>query len=355
MQGMDCVPLVEVTRGDIVESIHYGAFIVIDSNGRVIAGRGDADLLTYPRSSMKPFQALPFIERGGDAAFGLTQEEIAILCASHAGTDQHKAVLTRMHAKIGITEDDLACGMHWPGDSETREAMRRAGEEPTPFRHNCSGKHTGMLAHACLRRLPTEDYLNPQHPVQVTIREALGEMVGLAPDDMPLGIDGCSAPVYGIPLRNMAQAVAVLADPGGLDNDRAEACRKITRAMMAYPVMVAGLGKFDTELMRLTGEKVFSKGGAEGYQILGVMPGILDQNSPGVGIAIKIADGDTLGRGRTTVSLKILSALGVLSSGELSQLQAFGFGAVPIKNWRNLEVGEMRPAFDLPAFTYQER
>ena len=351
MQGMDCVPLVEVTRGDIVESIHYGAFIVIDSNGQVIAGRGDADLLTYPRSSMKPFQALPFIERGGDAAFGFTQEEIAIICASHAGTDQHKAVLERMHAKIGTSEADLACGVHWPGDSETREAMRRAGKEPTPFRHNCSGKHTGMLAHACLRELPTKDYLNPQHPVQVTIRETLAEMVGLAPGDMPLGIDGCSAPVYGIPLRNMAQAVAVLADPGGLDQIRAEACRKITQAMMAHPVMVAGPGKFDTELMRIANGKVFSKGGAEGYQILGVMSGVLDQDAPGVGIAIKIADGDSKGRGRMTVSLKILSALGALDDGELSQLQEFG--AVPVKNWRKLVVGEVRPAFDLPGFTYR--
>lgn len=352
MKGMDCVPLVEVTRGEIVESIHYGAFIAIDARGRVIAGRGDANLMTYPRSSMKPFQALPFIERGGDVAFDFTQQEIALICASHAGTDLHKSVLEDMHAKIGTSESDLACGVHWPGDADTRAAMKAAGEEPTPFRHNCSGKHTGMLAHARLRELPIEDYLNPQHPVQVTIRETLAEMVGLQSEAMPLGIDGCSAPVYGIPLRNMAQGVAKLADPEGLPKERAEACRKITGAMMRHPVMVAGPGKFDTELMLAAAGKVFCKGGAEGYQILGVLPGVLDDDAPGIGIAIKIADGDAKGRARTSVSLAILTALGVLDEDALSQLSEFG--DVPVKNWRKLEVGEVRTAFTIPKFSYKE-
>jgi L-asparaginase II len=353
MKGMDCIPLVEVTRGDIVESIHYGAFIVIEPGGRVIAGQGNADLMTYPRSSMKPFQALPFIERGGAAAFNFTQEEIAILCASHSGTDRHKSVLERMHGKIGTKEDDLACGVHWPGDADTREAMRQAGETPTSFRHNCSGKHTGMLAHARLRELPIEDYLNPQHPVQATIRETLAELVGMAPEAMPLGIDGCSAPVYGIPLRNMAQGVAKLADPVDLAEGRAEACRQITRAMMSHPVMVAGPGKFDTELMRVANGKVFSKGGAEGYQVLGVMPGVLGADAPGLGIAIKIADGDANGRARTAVSLKILMILGALNEDERLQLREFG--AAPVKNWRKMEVGELRTAFEFTEFSLQEK
>jgi L-asparaginase II len=352
MKGMDCVPLVEVTRGGIVESIHYGAFFVVDSKGRVITGLGNAELMTYPRSAMKPFQALPFIERRGDTAFDLTQREIAIICASHAGTDLHKMVLQGMHAKIGTSEDNLACGVHWPGDEDTRKAMQAAGEMPTPFRHNCSGKHTGMLAHARLRNLPTEGYLDPQHPVQVTIRETLAEMVEMAPDDMPLGIDGCSAPVYGIPLRNMAEAIARLADPEGLDGVRAESCRKITRAMMAHPVMVAGPGKFDTELMRVAEGKVFSKAGAEGYQIIGVMPGVFAEGAPGLGIAIKIADGDAKGRARESVSLTVLTALGVLDDEALSNLR--DFGNVPVKNWRKLVVGEVRPAFERPDFLQRE-
>lgn len=345
MQASDCVPLVEVTRGSIVESIHFGAFVVTDSRGSVIASQGNPELMTYPRSSMKPFQALPFIERGGAEKFGFSDQEVAIICASHSGTDLHGSVLQDMHRKIGTKEVDLACGVHWPGDSATRDAMKLAGKEPTPFRHNCSGKHTGMLAHARLRGFPIEDYLNPQHPVQVTIRETLAEMVGMSPEDMPLGIDGCSAPVYGIPLINMARAVAKLADPWSLEENRAKACRKITHAMMTYPVMVAGPGKFDTDLMTVGGGKVFSKGGAEGYQIIGVMPGAVREGSPGLGIAIKISDGDGGDRARTSVSLTLLAALGILSQEQLDRLS--GYGNVPVKNWRGFLVGEVRPAYSL--------
>lgn len=340
MQRTDCIPLVEVTRGDIVESIHYGAFVVAFSNGDILANEGNPELVTYPRSSMKPFQALPFIERGGAEFFGFTQREIAIMCASHAGTNMHKQVLEGMHKKIGISEDDLDCGVHWPSDEKTRDAMKIAGEEPTPFRHNCSGKHTGMLAHACMRGFTKKGYLDPQHPVQVAIRETLADMVALKPDEMPLGTDGCSAPVYGIPLRNMAHGIAKLADPVGLDETRAEACQTITAAMMANPEMVAGPGKFDTLLMTVAAGKAFCKGGAEGYQIVGIMPGVIGADSPGIGIAIKVSDGDARSRARTAVALTILKSLGVLDDDDLERLAPFG--NVAVKNWRNKVVGEIR-------------
>jgi len=346
MKGLDCVPLVEITRGEVVESVHFGAFIVVDSSGNPFASQGNPQLMSYPRSAMKPFQALPFIESGGDIAFGLIEQEIALICASHSGTDLHVETLRGMHEKIGISELDLACGVHWPGDSKARDAMKKAGKEPTPLHHNCSGKHTGMLAYASMRGLEKSDYLNPQHPIQVTIREVLGEMVGLSPESMPIGVDGCSAPVYGIPLQNFAQAVARLADPSSLSESRGAACRKITAAMINHPVMVAGPGKFDTELMQVADGKVFSKGGAEGYQIIGVMPGAIREGSPGLGIAIKIADGDPTGRARASVSLTILSGLGVLDEGDLVQLP--DFGNIPVTNWRKLAVGEIRPTFSVP-------
>ena len=347
MKADHCTALVEVTRGEIVESIHFGGFCVIDSHGRMLACEGDPELLSFPRSSLKPFQALPFIERKGADAFDFTQQEIAIMCASHAGTNLHTSVLERMHQKIGIKEGDLACGVHWPGDAATRDAMKRAGEEPTPFRHNCSGKHTGMLAHACLRGFDKKEYLDPQHPVQVSIRETLAEMVEMAPDEMPIGTDGCSAPVYGIPLKNMAKAVAVMADPFDIEPHRAKACRRITGAMMAHPLMIAGPGKFDTSLMTVAEGKIFSKGGAEGYQIIGVMPSTLYDDSPGLGIAIKISDGDAKGRARTLVSLTLLKALGVIDEADLEKLD--GFGNFVVKNWRNITIGEVRPTFSLSA------
>jgi L-asparaginase II len=339
-------PLVEVTRGKMVESIHFGAFCVVDHNGRLLAHAGSPDLVSYPRSSLKPLQVLPLIEEGGAETFGLTGEEIAIMCGSHAGTLQHVAVLESLHEKIGVTGADLACGVHWPYDTETREAMKLAGEEPTVFNHNCSGKHSGMLAYARLRGFSTQNYLDPSHPVQVAIRKAVGEMVSVAPDQMPMGIDGCSAPVYGMPMRNMAQAVAKLADPAGLGGLREEACRTVTSAMIEHPFMVAGPHQFDTDLMSAAGGKLFSKGGAEGYQIIGVLPGVISNHAPGLGIAIKVSDGDARGRARQAISLTILDWLGVLTADEDNLLA--DYGNVPVKNWRKLEVGEVRPAFSLP-------
>ena len=344
MKAQDCVPLVEITRGEVVESIHYGAYIVVDSSGKVLAGAGNPELTTFPRSSMKPFQALPLIEQGGDKFFNLTEQEIAITCASHSGTDLHQSVISSMHEKIGLTIDDLACGIHWPGDSQTRKAMIEAGQEPTPLHHNCSGKHTGMLAQACLRGLEKKDYIDPQHPVQITIRQTLADMVELAPESMALGVDGCSAPVYAIPLLNMALGVAKLADPGGLGVTRSMASRKITAAMMNHPVMVAGPGKFDTVLMTAAKGKLFSKGGAEGYQIIGVMPGA-SWSKNGLGIAIKIADGDQKDRARAVLSVHILSALGVLNEQEQGKLS--DYRDFRIKNWRGLVVGEVKPVITL--------
>ena len=345
MKASSCAPIVEVTRGNIVESVHFGGFSVVNSKGEVIVCLGESDLLTYPRSSMKPFQAMPFIESGGDETFGFSDQEIAIMCASHSGTDLHVSVLQGMHQKIGIKEDDLGCGVHWPSDAKTRHAMRAAGQTPTPFQHNCSGKHTGMLAYAVMNGWNIHAYLDPNHPVQVNIRETLAEMLRMNPNELPLGIDGCSAPVYGIPIQNMAEAVACLADPFELEQKRAAACKKITAAMMSHPVMVAGPGKFDTELMTEAKGKVFSKGGAEGYQIIGVMPGVSGPDSPGLGIAIKISDGDAQGRARAYVSLFLLRALGVLEDRDLEALKFEDRKLV--KNWRGIEVGELHSAFKL--------
>lgn len=341
-------PLVEITRGDIVESVHFGAFCVVDQANRVLAQAGSPDLWTYPRSALKPFQVLPFVEQGGIDFFGLTAEEIAIMCGSHSGTAFHQAILEGMHQKIGISEADLACGVHWPYDTDTRDQMKISGDSPTALHHNCSGKHTGMLALAVMLGFSTQDYLNLQHPVQIIIREKFSELVGLSPDEMPVGLDGCSAPVFAVPMVKMAHAVAKMAEPAGVGKACSAACRIITAAMIGSPVMVAGPGQFDTELMIVAGGKVFSKGGAEGYQIIGVLPGAIHPSSPGIGIAIKISDGDTRGRARASVALTILNALGVLDEADLERME--GYGNIPVKNWRKLDVGEIRPVFPLPTF-----
>jgi L-asparaginase II len=210
------LPILDVTRGDIVESIHYGALAIVDVSGELQTSHGDPELVTFLRSSSKPFQALPFIELDGDLAFGLTEREIAIMCASHSGTDDHVAVIRSIQEKVGVKEENLLCGVHPALDKRTDERMSLQGEKPTPNRHNCSGKHTGMLAHARLQNFPIDDYLNPEHPVQKTMLAVFAAMCDLTPEQVVLGVDGCSAPVYGVPLRNAALAYARLCDPSDL-------------------------------------------------------------------------------------------------------------------------------------------
>jgi len=338
-------PLVELTRGSIVESVHFGALVVVDAAGQVLAGWGDPQTTTFLRSSAKPFQALPFVEAGGVEHFGLSEKELAVMCASHTGTDEHVATVQGMQAKIGVSEADLLCGTHTPGDEETAKALLLRGEAPTPLRHNCSGKHSGMLGQARLHNLPTADYINPDHPIQQTILKTFAEMCGLLPEEVVVGTDGCSAPNFAVPLYNAAYAFARLADPQALSGGRSRALRSIFKAMAAYPEMIAGPDRFDTRLMAAFGGRLVSKGGAEGYQGMALAPGLLDKTSPGLGVAFKISDGDLSDRARPVVALEILRQLGILTDELAAGLSMYL--PRPLYNWRKLEVGFIRPCFIL--------
>ncbi|MDD5370346.1 MAG: asparaginase [Anaerolineaceae bacterium] len=345
MTSFSYAPVVELTRGHIVESLHFGAIAVSDASGNLLAGYGDPDTVTFLRSSAKPFQALPFVERGGDTFFGLTSRELAFICASHSGTDEHVAVARDIQAKVGVTEADLLCGVHPPYHEPTARALECRGEAPTPNRHNCSGKHTGMLAHARLRNLPIVEYIRLDHPVQVSILSAFAEMCGLHEDQVEIGIDGCSAPTFAVPLRNAALAFARLCDPARLPPERAAACQRITAAMTGNPFMVAGPGRFDTRLMELASGRILSKAGAEGYLGVGVMPEALGPGTPALGIAFKISDGDLGNRARACTAIEILRQLGAISQAEAEALSEFDHH--PINNWRHIPVGEMRTCFEL--------
>jgi L-asparaginase II len=350
------IPLLEITRGTIVESIHYGAFAVVDATGRLLASSGDPDIRSFLRSSAKPFQALPFVERGGVEHFGLSDRELALICASHTGTDEHLKVVIGLQQKVGIQESNLLCGRHPVPDEPTAEAMLLRGEQPRINRHNCSGKHSGMLAHARMRDLSLTDYIDPQHPIQQTILAAFAEMCALPAEQVEVGIDGCSVPTFAVPLRQAALGIAKLCQPDQLTEPRAEACRKITAAMTANPDMVGGPGRFDTELMLVGGGKLLSKAGAEGYQVIGLLPGELGAGSPGIGIALKISDGDLGGhirstfpgmsndsRARPIVMLSILKQLGALNAAQQEAMSSYS--ARPITNWKKIPVGEYRTVF----------
>jgi L-asparaginase II len=353
-------PLFQLTRGDIVESLHFGAVAVVDANAKLIAWYADPGLLAFTRSSAKPFQALPFLESGGKSFFGLTLKEVALLCSSHSGTDEHVAVLQSIQAKVGVSESDLLCGVHTPYDRRTAERMRQHGETPTPNRHNCSGNHTGMLAFSHLlgiqADLEASQYIDINHPVQQRILNTLAEISELEPGDIHIGIDGCSAPNFALPLRSTALAFARLCQPDGLAESRLEACRLITKAMLTYPDMIGGPDNFDTSLMQVAQGRVICKEGAEGFQAFGIMPGAIKPGSPALGVAFKVSDGDLKGhnfpdgdpRGhvRPAVTLEILRQLGVFDAPDFEKLRDFGPGFA-VKNRRDIKVGWASPCFTL--------
>lgn len=340
------VPLMEFTRGSTVETVQFGALAVTDAAGNLVASCGDPQTVTFLRSTAKPFQLLPFIEAGGPQHFQFTQQEIALMCASHSGTDQHYAVISHLQQIAGIKESDLMCGVHPPGHKKTAEAILLRGETPTANRHNCSGKHSGMLAFARMNGEPLESYLELHHPVQQRILKTFAEMCGLPIQSVLLGTDGCSAPNFAVPLQNAAWAWAQLADPAELPAGRANAIHTIVQSMIAHPDMVGGPERFDTLLMQTAAGRVVAKGGAEGYQGIGLLPNALHPGSPALGIAIKISDGDGYGRAVSAVALEVLRQLGLFTPVPLEALAAFG-PIKPITNWRKLIVGEMRPVFTL--------
>jgi L-asparaginase II len=258
-----------------------------------------------------------------------------------------------MQAKIGIQENNLQCGAHLPSDSGMLKTVIRQEIKPTANFNNCSGKHTAMLAHAKMRGLPLENYLDHDHPIQQDILATFSEMCGIEKEKVELGIDGCSAPNFAVPIVNAALGMARLCDPRMLTETRAIACKKITAAMTAHPEMVSNYGEFDCELMKAGAGKIITKRGAEGFQIIGLMPGVYGEK--GVGIAFKVTDGDSSRmndefvsspRVRPAVSLEILRQLKALNEMQLKSLASFG-PAKQIKNHRGLVTGESYPVFNL--------
>ena len=350
------LPLFELTRGQIVESTHYGAIAIVDSHGKQLASYGDPQTVAFLRSSAKPFQVMPFVERGGIEYYGLTAKELALACASHEGSEMHIQTVESIQVKVGIQESHLQCGSHMPGDASAYKRLIKNDEAPTPNRNNCSGKHSALLAHAKMRDLPLDTYLEFNHPIQQDILAAFAEMCLLPSDQVELGIDGCSAPNFAVPLYNAALAFARLCDTQALPDVRAKACRAITSAMTSDPEMISGYGQFDCELMRVGTGKIICKRGAEGYQAIGLLPGALGPGSPGVGIAIKVMDGDlgqrqpdltSYSRVRPAVTLEILKQLGALNEAQVQDLAEFG-PIKPVKNHRGIVVGESQPVFTLP-------
>lgn len=319
-----------VWRGAIPESRHRVQAAVCDPDGRLATGTEHADLVTTFRSAAKPFQLLPLVERGHAERWGWSDDQLAIMAASHTGSRAHLDLVSGILARLGLTDRHLACGFHEPADPASLAHVRAHPEDRSPLYNNCSGKHAGMLCLAQSEGWPVEGYERLDHPLQQLVRRTVAELCGVSPESLAVAVDGCSVPVFALPLTGMARGYARLAaaDAGG--DARSRALSRIRGAMCAFPWAVAGQGRLSTLLMEATGGRLVAKGGAEGLECVGV---------PGrrLGMALKCEDGQA--RGIAPATLALLEQLGEMSEGELTRLAASRRPV--ITNHAGLEVGAL--------------
>ena len=318
--------LVEIWRGDFLESLHLGHAVVCRADGEVVEAWGDPDKVILPRSSSKMFQALPLVESGAAEAFGLTDRQLALACASHDGAAIHTEAVEAWLGALGLREQDLICGPQRPMSESSADGLIRNGIVAGRCHNNCSGKHSGFL---CLsQHLGADlDYVGLQHPVQRAVLDAFEDMTGETSPGH--GIDGCSAPNYACSLKGLARAGARIGSPVGSDL-RARASTRVVDAMRSFPEMVAGEGRACTELMRAAGGSVALKTGAEGVY-LAILP------DAGLGIALKIEDGATRAAECAIAGLLVkYSMLDPKNPAAIKRLHG------PIKNFAGIETGHMR-------------
>lgn len=325
--------LVNTLRGEVIENRHRGAIAICDPKGRLVHSWGEVDALVYPRSAIKPLQALPLVESGAADYFQLSGTELALACSSHSAEPDHTDTIRNWLARIELDEDALECGAHSPYDIKTAESLLISHIAPGRIHNNCSGKHTGMLTISRFLDEETHGYIEREHPAQQRWFDVLGEMADIDMRGLPWSRDGCGIPVIAMPLKATATAFARIAVPDDLPLTRASAVDRITTAIASHPFMVAGTGKLCTQIMGLTGRRVIVKGGADGvYTAM-----LKDQ---GLGVALKIDDGT--GLAAEVAVLAVLNHLKALHRDEVDQLAERC--RVPILNTRGVLTGYLEPA-----------
>ena len=324
--------LVEAFRGPLVESLHRAAVAVVDAEGRSVLTLGDVDRPVYPRSAVKPLQALPLIESGAADRYGFGLEELALACASHGGEPAHVAVATRMLAAAGLDVAALECGAHWPSHQSSAQALARSAATPTALHNNCSGKHAGFVCVACASGVDHHGYVTRGHRVQQEVRAAIESLAGAGLSEDACGTDGCSIPTFAVPLSALALAFARFATGHGLAPQRAQAARRLRDACTGKPFYVAGTGRFCTRLMELLGSRVLAKTGAEGV-FCGALP---DQ---GLGFAVKCDDG--AGRAAEVITAALVARFSRLGDADRAALDELV--NPKLRNWNGITVGQLRP------------
>jgi len=323
--------IVEVTRGTMLESSHRIHGVICDALGHVVHGWGDLDLSIYPRSAIKPMQALPLLETGAADAASASEAEIAFACASHNGEKHHVNLTNNWLERLDLDHHKLECIGHISHEVETSYAQLQSGEKITNAHNNCSGKHTGFLSTAHHMGEPLEGYIKKDHPVQERLLRIISELGGCNLLNTAKGIDGCGIPVMAMPLSALALAAARMSAPDGLGVERQLACRRIISAMMAYPYNVAGQNRFDTKIMA-AGKGLFAtKTGAEGVHV-----GMFVKS--GYGVAIKCEDGAK--RATDVAMANIINLLGGLDA--VGQVAVAHHLRAPLTNAAGLSTGEIR-------------
>lgn len=323
-----------VRRGSAVESRHRLQCAVVDAQGTLVEGTPNAGLVTMFRSSAKPFQLLPLVERGHADRMGFTDEQLAVMASSHTGSRYHLQLVSGILSALGPGPEALACGYHDPEDPASRDDVFRAGAPRTALYNNCSGKHAGMLALALAEGWPIEGYHRPEHPMQQLFRQVIADACGVPAASMEAGTDGCNLPVFALPLPAMARGYARLAAARADAADaRTRALARIVRAMGAHARTVEGDGRTATQLMAATAGRIVAKGGAEGL----LLAALTDR---GLGVAIKCEDGAS--RPLAPAAIAVFERLGALAPAELAALELLRRPVV--RNVVGAEVGALEPS-----------
>lgn len=345
--------LVNVYRGELIESINYGSVAVVDKEGKLLASYGDSQLVTYWRSAAKPFQAMAVLTSGAAEEYDITDKELAVMCASHNGEEEHQELVYGVLSRLGLSADVLQCGIHTPYSEEMAQQLERKAEKPSEIHNTCSGKHSGILAVCRKMGWSIDDYNNISHPVQQYIISIIEDILQYPAEKLSYGVDGCGVVVYGLPLYKMAYAYAVLANPDHLPDKYKQAAIRISNSMKKYPYVLAGKGRFNTDLLENTNQKMIAKSGAEGVFCIGFEDDILsDIQLPfsyqnGIGIAIKIADGNL--RAIPPVITEILQQLNLLSDIEKIKIEKYHHPKV--LNNHKAYVGRIEADFSLNIYS----
>ncbi|QDH17053.1 asparaginase [Swingsia samuiensis] len=329
--------LAEVTRGNRVESRHYGRAVVVDAHGKVVWSCGAVDESVYPRSTVKALLALELVASGAAERLNLSNQALALACASHGGEPQHVEVAQNMLSKVGLGVNALECGAHWPTYEPAARALAAHSQEACAFHNNCSGKHAGLICLACDQGVDIKNYIDPSHEIQRRVTNVLEMMTKTPHGSENRGTDGCSMPTYAVPLTALAHAFARFGTGQSMPEQYAKASEVLREAVAQNPFLVAGSSRYDTIIMNNFKTRAFVKMGAEGVMVAS-LPEL------GLGIAIKIDDGAN--RAAEVAMSSLLSHFGAESLRKTAEDDAVlqKTSAQILKNWRGVTVGEIRPA-----------